>query len=827
MSNIKSLTLYLLTLYFTPYLKGAVNLTVTESYLVTVAIFSAIVILAPLRLSHSKTAFKISHNSTLHGTEMKEMKEICWSFKYIILVTIIMATCHRVYSQEKYVYHDPGVSAEKRAKDLIQRMTLEEKVFQLRSEMKIDTYNERDFRVGHVRNPAHFLHYQNSEPVSAKVCAEAINEDQRQSIEANRWGIPVLENGEALHGAQWGSATCFPQSISMAATFDDHLIFRVGEIVAKELRAVGVRQVYAPVINISRDPRWGRTEEGYGEDVHLVSRMGVAYVKALEQGGVIATPKHFVDNYGDGGHDSYASNSSWRTLREVYLEPFRAAIEEGGARSIMVAYNSIDGTPCTSNKVLLNDILRNEWKFKGFTISDYGGVNGVSVAHRVAKDYAEAQAMSFESGLDVEMPEGYKDLLDLVKNGRISEKLIDESLYRVLLCKFQLGLFEKPYVDAEKAEKIVRCEEHKKLALEAARKVMTLLKNEDNLLPLSDLQIKRVGVFGPAANVLSLGDYAGPYGGWKGTGTVTPFQGLCKRLEGKAQVILHQPGEDVQELAKKCDVVLFFGAIQEGEGADRSLLALPSRQMKTSQSLENAIIVKGSEGTTINVDQEQMINDLCSSGTKTIVVLQNGSPVDIRKWIDKTDALLEAWYPGEQGGTAIAEALFGDVNPGGRLPITWPRHAGQIPVYYSIKPSGRGYAYNDDDGNPMYPFGYGLSYTTFEYSNLILPEEVAENGVAEIKCTVKNSGKRKGDEVVQLYLQDEYASVAPFVRQLKAFKRITLEPGESKEITFKLPYQSFGIWNKDLDFVVEPGTFKIYIATDARDSSLEGVLNVL
>lgn len=744
-----------------------------------------------------------------------------------LLVGLVLSATLNSAAQNNCSFQNPGKSVKVRVDDLEGRMTLEEKVFQLKSQLLfLNEWNKRDYRVGHIRNIGHFLHEKAKEPVTAKACAAAINEDTRKSMEASRWGIPVLQHGEALHGAQWGNATCFPQSIAMAATFDDSLYFRVGEVVAKELRAVGVRQVYAPVINISRDPRWGRTEESYGEDVFLTCRMGVAYVQALERGGVIATLKHYVDNYGDGGHDSYSSNNSWRVLREIFLEPFRVCIKEGGARSVMAAYNTIDGTPCTSNRILLNDILRDEYKFSGYVVSDYGGVKGIYQAHRVAQDYPEAQAQSFAAGLDVELSTGYPDLLDLVKQGRISEKQIDESLRRVLTCKFELGLFDEPYVDPDKADQVVRCDQHKQLALDASRKAMTLLKNSNKALPLSDKTIRRISVFGPAANILSLGDYSGPYGGWKGEGAVNPYQALCARLQGKAEVVLHLPGQDVAELAKSCDVVVFFGAITEGEGHDRSLLALPSKPMKAAQSLGHAVIIQGAGETLIDVDQEQMIKDLSASGTKTIVVLQNGAPVDVRNWIDKVDALLEAWYSGEQGGTAIAEALFGDLNPGGRLPMTWPRHAGQIPIYYSIKPSGRGYDFNDDDGKPIFPFGYGLSYTTFAYSDLMLPGNVCKDQAATVTFTVKNTGKRAGDEVIQLYLHDELASLARPLKELKAFKRVTLEPGESKKISLCLPYQSFGFWNKELKFGVEPGTFKVCIGSDASTAMLEGVLAV-
>jgi beta-glucosidase len=744
--------------------------------------------------------------------------------KRIIILAFTAGFVFGAYSQNTPAYKDAELPVEQRVDNLISLMTVEEKAEQLQSQLLFgNELGNRNYKVGHIRNKAHFIHGKGM--VGTARCAEVINEDSREALKASRLGIPVLQHGEALHVALWGHATCFPQSIGMAATFDDEFYYRAGEVIAKETRAVGVRQVYAPVVNISRDPRWGRTEEGYGEDVLLNSRMGVAYTRALEAGGVVASPKHYVDNYGDGGHDSYSSNTSWRTLREVFLEPFRACIEEGGARSIMASYNSVDGTPASNSHYLLNDILRNEWNFKGYVVSDYWGVNGVHSAHRVAGSYAEAQALCFDAGLDLELPNGNGDLLSLVKSGRIAEETVDKSLRKILTVKFELGLFENPYVDPKEAEKLVRCKEHRELALEAARKVMTLLKNRNNILPLSDKSVKKIGVFGPAANVMSLGDYSGPSGGLKGElvkGNITPYEGLKQRLQGKAEVVLHPGNTGVAALASTCDVAIFFAAIQEGEGEDRSILTLPRRNMKSAESLDHALIVDEGEKLSFELDQEKMIEDLAASGVKTVVILQNGSIIDIRRWVDKVDAILEAWYPGEQGGTAIAETLFGDVNPGGRLPVTWARHAGQIPLYYYIKPSGRGYRYLDDDGKPMFPFGFGLSYTTFEYSGLVIPEKVNKNGDTKILVTVKNTGTVKGDEVVQLYLRDEFASVVRPVRELKAFKRITLEPGESRQIELSLPYRSFGLWDKDLKFVVEPGDFKVMIAKDAENTVLEG-----
>lgn len=730
--------------------------------------------------------------------------------------------------QKKYPYQDPKNPIETRVKDLMGRMSLEEKVDQLRSQMVVPRNSkmpERDYKVGNIRNPAHFIHAIQKKTVSPTGCAEELNEYTRKSIEANRWGIPVLQHGEALHGAQWGMATCFPQSMGMAAAFDVDLYYRECLVIAMELRAVGVRQVLSPVVNISRDPRWGRTEETYGEDVYMCALMGSTYTKVMQDNGIISTPKHYVDNYADGGHDSYPSNNSWRVLRETMLEPFRACVEDGGARSIMAAYNTVDGVPSTSNSVLLNDILRKEWGFQGFVVSDYYGVGGLENHHKIAEDYSDAQAQCFNAGLDVELPNGYSGLLSLVKNGRVSLKSIDQSVARVLKCKFELGLFDDPFVDVSKADGIVRCEAHQDLALEAARKSMTLLKNKDNILPLSDSKVKKIGLFGPAANVLSLGDYSGPYlDGWKAEEILTPYLALQKRLKGKAEVVLHKPGEDVNTLAKSCDVVIFFGAINEGEAGDRGLLILPSKPMKV---IIDEKIVASAEGTVINVDQEKMILDLTNSGVKTIVVLQNGSPIEMRNWESKVDGILEAWYPGEQGPIAIAETLLGDNNPGGRTPITWPLHTGQLPVFYAVKPSGRGNDYIDGSKGVQFPFGHGLSYTTFEYENLVLPVKIQKNGTAEVKVTVKNTGKVRGDEVVQLYMRDEMATITRPIKELKAFKRITLEPGESKEVVLTIPYRSFAFWDRNMKFVVEPGFFKVFVGGDASQAKLDGKMEVM
>ena len=586
------------------------------------------------------------------------------------------------------------------------------------------------------------------------------------------------------------------------------------------MRAVGVRQVYAPVVNVTRDQRWGRTQESYGEDVLLNSLMGAAYVKALEEGGVVATPKHYVDNYGEGGHDSFASPTSWRVLREVYLEPFRACVQEGGARGIMSSYNSVDGIPSSCNSRLLNDILRDEWGFEGIVVSDYGAVEIVHNSHRMAETDEDALALCFNNGLDIQLHSTSENLLQLVKDGKISEKRLDESVRRVLKIKFELGLFDDPLVDPDKASDIVRSPEHRQLAYESACAAMTLLKN-DGILPLKPGSVRRIGVYGPAADILNLGDYSGPRRGWKGDG-ITPYQGMKKAFEGSAEVVLNRYGQDVNTLAKTCDVLVFFPSITEDEGSDRSSFKMPSARQARIREETDAVIIADRQDTRIEIDQEKMIRDLIATGKPVIVVLHNGAVMDISDWVDGTSAVLEAWYSGEQDGTAIADVLTGKVNPGGRLPVSWAKNIGQNPLYYSIKPSGRGYGYVENDGKPLWPFGYGLSYTTFDYSDFKVAESLAKDQSLKVEVKVTNTGEIEGDEVVQVYIHDELASVARPMKELAAFKRVTLKPGESKVVELEIPYRRFAMWDKDMVFRVEEGWFEVWIGRNSNEKVTGG-----
>jgi len=736
--------------------------------------------------------------------------------KKILFIAFAFACSLASAQSGKNPYQNPKLPVSQRVEDLMGRMSLEEKVDQMSAQLLFmdKFYENRDYSKGHVRNVAHFL-WAGNLPNDAKSAAQRINEDTKLSMEANRWGIPVLQHGEALHGAQWGNATSFPQSISMAATFDTDLYHQVALVIAKELRAVGVRQVYAPVVNISRDQRWGRAQESYGEDVLMNSAFGVAYVKALEGSGVITTPKHYVDNYGEGGHDSYPSPTSWRVLREVYLEPFRACFQEGGSRSVMSAYNSIDGVPVSCNDRLLNQILRDEWGFDGYVVCDYGAVGLLKNGHFMAETHEDALAMSINNGLDLELMNTHESLLQLVKEGKIKEEVIDESVRRILKIKFELGLFEDPFVNEKKAAEIVRCDEHKALAEEAARKCMTLLKN-NGILPLDVDKIDKIGIYGPGANQVCLGDYSGPFGGWRGEGAVNAYQGIKKAFEGKADVVLNQTGQDVNPLAQSCDILLFFPAIMEDEGSDRSSFKLPSQHVNQNREDINNQIIDEQQKLNLAIDQERMIRDLIATGKPVVVVLQNGSVIDITDWVDGTAAVLEAWYPGEQGGTAIADVLTGKYNPGGRLPFSWVKSIGQNPMYYSVKPSGRNYSYVENDGKPLYPFGYGLSYTTFEYGNFEMPEALDKDNALKLSVTVTNTGKVAGDEVVQVYMHDEIASVGRPLKELVAFKRVTLNPGESKKVEIEVPYRSFHMWDKDMKFRVEEGWFSVWLGKNAE-----------
>ncbi|MBR6702197.1 MAG: glycoside hydrolase family 3 protein, partial [Clostridia bacterium] len=530
-----------------------------------------------------------------------------------------------------------SLTPEERAEALLKELSPDEKIYQVTGDMYFEVDGDYDGRrnplCGSYRNPGHFMHQGRDIPASPREVAGKINKDVKASIEAQPHGIPPIENGEALHGAQWGMGTNFPQPIGLASSFDPELVEKFGGAIVRECSAVGVRQVFSPVVNLVRDCRWGRTVETYGEDVLLSSDMGAAMCRGLEKSGVIPTPKHFADNYSYGGRDSNYSETSERTMRETILPPFKACFD-AGAKSVMAAYNGWEGVPCGANKRLLTGILRDEWGFDGFVVSDYWEVEGINESLRLAGSFAEAAAMSLKAGLDVILPFcRYDEVKEAVEKGYITEKQLDKNVLHVLTAKFRLGLFENPFVNPDKANETVRCEEHKKLALEAARESIILLKNQ-GVLPLEKDKIRRIGVFGQSAKLIPIGaNYSGPYKApWRGDDAPTPLEALETYLAGSAQVV-YGGSDEIEKLAPGCDAVFYFTSIMEGEGSDRSDLRLPSVSAKKSVENAGGLIVDEAEQS-IEDDQEQSILRLCKANKNTVVILQNGAPIDMSAWID-------------------------------------------------------------------------------------------------------------------------------------------------------------------------------------------------
>lgn len=704
-----------------------------------------------------------------------------------------------------------------RATDLLSRMSLEEKLYQLSGQMIFsvgENYEtERDHRMGNFRNPGHFMHYKRAEAAPASEVAERINRDVRLSMDAQPNGIPPIEHGEALHGAQWGMATSFPQPIGMASTFNDEIVSQIGDAIGKECVAVGVRQALTPVVNIARDCRWGRTIETFGEDVLLSSNMGVAICRGLQKNGVVATPKHYADNYSYGGRDSNVSDTSERTMREVYLKPFEKCFKEGGALSVMAAYNSWEGVPCSCNDRLLTEILRDEWGFEGFVVSDYGGVEGVSNAHKLVDTNWKAQALCLKAGLDVNLPSpSFDNLKTAYEEGWITDADVDLAVLRVLTTKFAIGLMDEPFVDSAAADSVVRSDAHKALSLEAARQSIILMKN-NGLLPLDRKSVKKVAVFGAGADVFPVGmNYSGPYGTpWTAKDAVTPVQFLRKYLEDTAEVIFAED-DRIDEVASQCDVALYLTTVVEGEGMDRSDLRLPGVTRKAQQD-ESAIIV-GKFEAEVKTDQEESIRRMTAANPNSVVILLNGAPVDMNGWMDGCAGILEAWYPGEQGAQAICEILFGDANPSAKLPITFPRSVGQLPLFYSMKPSGRGYGYVENDGSPLYPFGYGLSYTSFKLDNFGCE---AKDGGLDVTLTLENTGERKGAEVVQIYLSGRNCDVVMPRIELKAYKRVEVAAGEKAQVTVTVPNEAFCYYDRKMCYGMHDGDYTVSVATSSKD----------
>jgi beta-glucosidase len=889
-------------------------------------------------------------------------------FFTIFFLALLMVFSCRQHREDKPLYRDATLPTDKRVEDLLSRMTLEEKFWQLYmipgdlSDGK-EKYSHGIFgfqvsvKGRSAAEQEQMLDY--SSPVNAEETAKLINSIQHYFVEETRLGIPVIPFDEALHGLVREGATMFPQSVAMAATWNPQLVGEAATAIAMETRSRGIRQILSPVLDIARDVRWGRVEETYGEDPFLVSRMGVAFVSAFERKGIVATPKHFVANFGEGGRDSYPIEYSDRLMNEVYFEPYRAVIKEAGARSIMASYNSWDGRPCTANQKLLKDILKNEWGFRGFVISDAGATGGSNVLHFITATYPESTREALESGMDVIFQtsyDHYRLFIEAFEKGMIKMETVNEAVRRVLRVKFELGLFENPYVNPAEASLWNGRAEHRALAEEVAMQSFVLLKNEHSVLPL-DSNVRSIALIGSDAIEARLGGYSGP-----GNQPVSILQGMRKHFSSNTEILYAPgcgrsdqpfkaiPGEylssnenkvtkpglkaayfnnitlagkpvlertdpqiafgwtlfspepekvnydffsvrwtgklrgpatgtflmgiegddgyriwldgklildnwkkqgfhlrtvDVKlkkdqlydlrieffesagnvrlkliwdfetdhdadrriaeavTLARRSDIAVVVAGIEEGEFRDRALLGLPGRQ-------------------------EELIRAVAATGKPLVVLLVGGSAVTMQSWVDDADAIMQVWYPGEAGGSAVARVLKGEYNPAGRLPFSWPVHEGQLPLYYNHKPTGRGDDYLNLTGKPMFPFGFGLSYTTFNYSDLkISSQKFKASDSLSVSCRIANTGDRDGDEVVQLYLKDIFASVVRPVIELKGFKRIHLKAGESITVNFLLTPDCFSFYDLKMKKSAEPGVFRILIGTSSNSIQLRSEVELI
>jgi len=647
--------------------------------------------------------------------------------------------------------------------------------------------------------------------------AEILNEAQRYLIANTRLGIPAVMHEECLHGNMSMGATIFPQSIAMAATWDPGFYARVAKAIAREARARGYTLALSPTINISRDARCGRVEETYGEDTLLTTLMGLAFVKNMQANGVGCTLKHFVANFvGDGGRDSLDAHFSERELREVYFPAFKTCVQQARAAAIMPAYNTLNGKPCSSNSWLLEDILRKEWGFDGITGSDYWAINWMMDKQFVATDHADCARKALLGGMDVEWPNGttYPLLVKEVKAGRVPVQKVNRSVERVLLLKERMGLFRDPFANVKKAIELSNCAEHRGLAREAACRSMVLLKNT-GLLPLKAGNTGKLAVIGPNAATIRTGGYSS-----RGAGVVTMLKGF-RQLLGKDRVIYAQGctnaggtragvGKAVQAAKKADAVVLCMGNWSggswihkphtEGEGRDRSDLSLPGLQ-------------------------EELVSEVAAVNRNTIVVLIGGGPVVVANWIDKVRAVIEAWYPGCEGGTALADVVFGNCNPGGKLPVTFPVSEGVLPHFYNLKPTGRAYDYQDQRGpQEQFPFGHGLSYTRFKYTGLRI-EKTGRAGLS-VSCRVRNTGRRAGDEVVQLYVHAMGTTLSRPLKELKSFERISLAAGESQRVEFKLTRKDLSYLGEKMKPVLEPCDLEVMIGSSSADIRLSRTVKI-
>jgi len=773
----------------------------------------------------------------------------------LLLLTCLVIFGATALTQEKteprntLPYRNPKLAIEDRVSDLLSRMTLEEKVEQIcggreRNISVIDptgTFTDESARATLAQwgNP--------DQPFPAKNAAILRNGVQRYLREKTRLGIPELFMGEALHGFMEDGSTSFPQAIGLASTWDPQLVKQVFTAAGDEAGSAGAGQVFTPVLDIARDPRWGRTEETYGEDPYLVSRMAVAAITGLQgdtfdidRHHVVATMKHFaVHGQPEGGTNTAPGNYSERIIRENFLVPFQAAVQEAHVGSVMASYNEIDGIPSHINHWLLDKVLRQEWGFRGYVTSDGDGLQMLIQTHHVAANKSDAARLAIAAGVDYDLSDGsvYRTLLYQVKQGIVPQSELDRAVSRVLATKFRLGLFDNSLVDPDYAEKTTNSADHRALALKAAQETVVLLKNDKNLLPL-DLnnrsKLKTIAVIGPNADGLHLGGYSR-----KPAHGVTILQGIQDRVGSRAKVVYaegcrftnkHQDwhgwfDDNVELVDPKTQVDKIKEAVEVAKNADVAILVVGENESSNREAWSEQ-----HRGDRDSLDllgaQNDLVKAVVETGTPVVVLLINGRPLSINYIAEHVPSILEAWYVGQEGGTAVANVLFGDVNPGGKLPITFPHSVGDLPDFYNHKPSAnRSYAFSTRE--PLFPFGYGLSYTTFKFENLrIEPAQIQSGGSAKVSMDVSNTGSRQGDEVPQMYIHQKIASVTVPVKELRGFQRVTLKPGEKRTVEFTVTPDTLSMLNTDMHKVVEPGAFEIMVGADSVHTTT-AILNVV
>lgn len=746
---------------------------------------------------------------------------------------------------EKFPYKNPQLSIDERVKDLLARMTLEEKAAQMMClwmekpndnsrvpKEQMPMGGEFSPELAKQKMPNGIGQFaRQREYRDARRSAEYANAVQKWLIENTRLQIPAVFHDEILHGNMAQGSTVFPTPLAMASSWDTDLISRVFTVAARQSRVRGTHHVLGPNMDLAREPRWGRTEETYGEDPYLTSRMIVSLVKAVQGNAtyanpkidgehVIATGKHFAGHgQAENGTNIAPVNLSERLLRETHFIPFEAAVKEANLFSIMPAYHEIDGVPVHANKWMLDTVLRKEWGFRGTIVSDYYAMTELFVRHKVAADLADAAKQALEAGLDVELPDPNvnKTLVEQVKAGKIPSSLIDQAVSRILYQKFQLGLFENPYVDPEKAARMTDTTEDRKLAAEAARRSIVLLKNEKNILPLDRTKLKSVAVIGPNANRAHLGGYTDP----NPPRSVSILDGVKAKLGSSVKVnyaegvkITKEGGNWFGDTAtlndEASDQTLINEAVQTAKNSDAVILVIGGNEDTNKEGWAESHL-----GDRNSLDlvgrQNDLVKAVLETGKPVVVFMINSGPLAINYVAENVPAILEGFYLGEETGTAAADVLFGDYNPGGKLPVSFPRTVGQLPIYYNYKPTARrGYVLSTTE--PLFPFGFGLSYTTFAYSNLKITKPVINmNEETTVTVDVTNTGKVRGDEIAQMYIRDEISSVTRPVKELKDFARITLEPNETKQITFKITPSKIAFYNREMKRVVEPGTFQIMV----------------